>query len=75
MHTFKIKLFVNNVEESMDVQEDKSRSGTYVISQNQKFVARVFKDTDGRWKTVEISDLSPSVVAAIGEEIEKEVNV
>ena len=59
----------------MDVQEDKSRSGTYVISQNQKFVARVFKDTDGRWKTVEISDLSPSVVAAIGEEIEKEVNV
>ncbi|WP_207425207.1 hypothetical protein [Pedobacter sp. SYSU D00535] len=75
MQQFEIKLFINNVEECMQVQEDKAPSGTYLITQNQKFIARVFKDSDGKWKTREISDLSPSVVEAIGLEINSALNL
>ncbi|WP_207533106.1 hypothetical protein [Desertivirga arenae] len=69
MQTIEIKLFINNVEQTLQAQEDKV-PGNFVITQNLKFIARIFKDVDGRWKSVEISDLSPSVIDSIGTEIE-----
>lgn len=73
MQSFELTLFVDNVEQTLQVQEDKVSSGNYVVTRDQKFVARIFKDTDDRWKTREISDQSPSLIQSIGEELEKAI--
>lgn len=70
MRKFEIKLFIDNIEQTLQVQEERSPAGTYLVNQEQKFIARIFKDTDGRWKTREVSEQSPSVIQSIGEEIE-----
>lgn len=70
MQAFELKLFINNIEQTLQVQEDKA-PGNFVITQDLKFIARIYKDADGRWKSVEISDLSPSVIESIGKEIEE----
>ena len=74
MQTFEIKLFIDNIEQNLQVQEEKAPADTYLITQDQKFIARIYKDTDGRWKTREVSDQSPSVIQAIGEEVEQNIN-
>lgn len=74
MQTHELKLFINNVEQDLQVQRDKE-SGVFIINQQQKFIARIFKDGDRRWKSVSISDLSPSVIEAIGLEIDQLENV
>lgn len=74
LHT-EIKLFIDNIEQTLEVQEEKVSGGTYLINKDQKFIARIFKDTDGHWKTREVSDQSPSVIQSIGEEIEKHLTV
>jgi len=72
MQTFDIKLFIDNVEQNLQIQEDKT-PGNYIVNENLKFIARIFKDTDGKWKSVGISDLSPSIIDSIGKEIESVV--
>ena len=69
MQTQDIKLFINNVEQTLHIQEDKT-PGCFVVTQNSKFIARIFRDSDGKWKSIEISDLSPSVIESIGKEIQ-----
>lgn len=73
MESFEIKLFISNLEETFQIQEDKTPSGTYLVTQNQKFITRLFRDADGKWKSREISDISPSIIEAIGAEIEKNI--
>lgn len=71
MQTFEIRLFIDNIEQTLQVQEEKTTAGTYVIYKDQKFIARIYKDADGRWKTREVSEQSPSVIQSIGEEADK----
>lgn len=73
MRSFEIKLFIDEIEQTLQVQEEKTPAGTYLINRDQKFVARIFKDTDGQWKSVEVTDQSPSVIQAIGQEIERNI--
>jgi len=68
MRTFQIKAFIGDVETPFEVQEE--TTGVFVISSNQKFVARLFKDPDDRWKTLEVSDLTPADINTLGGEIE-----
>ncbi|WP_374164689.1 hypothetical protein [Arcticibacter sp. MXS-1] len=74
MQLFEITLFIDNIEQTLQVQEDKTASNTYLVNKDQKFIARIFKDTDNRWKSREISEQSPSVLQSIGEELEKVLN-
>ncbi|WP_423146200.1 hypothetical protein [Rubrolithibacter danxiaensis] len=69
MKTFEIKPVLNDKISTLTVQEDTS-PGSYIVTKNQKFVTRLFKDTDDRWKTREVSDLNPSDINTIGEEID-----
>jgi hypothetical protein len=69
MRTFEIKVADGEDEEVYTVQEESS-AGTYLITKNQKFITRLFKDADERWKTREVSDLAPAEVNSIGTEIE-----
>jgi hypothetical protein len=73
MRSGAISLFLGEVEEQFQVAEDKSLNGTLLIQQDQKFIARIFKDTDGRWKSREVSDVAPAVLHAIGEKAEEEL--
>ncbi|WP_256014300.1 hypothetical protein [Desertivirga xinjiangensis] len=73
MQSFEIKLFIANLEETFQVKEE-NPVGTYIVSQNQKFISRLYKDSDGRWKSREVSDISPNILEAIGAEIEQHVN-
>ncbi len=70
MQAFEITLFIDNIEQTLQVQEETAASGTFLVNKEQKFVTRIFKDTDGRWKSREISEQSPSVIQSIGEEID-----
>ncbi|KAA8485011.1 hypothetical protein BDE36_2281 [Arcticibacter tournemirensis] len=74
MQTFEIKLFIDNIEQTLQVQEENIAAGTYIVHQDQKFIARIYKDTDGRWKTREVSEQSPSVIQSIGEETDKVIS-
>lgn len=73
MQSFEIKLFIANLEETFQVKEE-SPVGTFIVSQNQKFISRLYKDSDGKWKSREVSDISPNILEAIGMEIEQQVN-
>jgi len=68
MKTFKIKAIIGDTELPFTINEESS--GAYVVKKDERFLARIYKETDGRWKTYEVSDLSPSDVNTIGEEIE-----
>lgn len=74
MQTTEINLFINNIEQTLQVQEDKA-NGKFIVSQNLKFITRIFKDSDDKWKSAEVSDLSPQVIEAIGKEIEHHWNL
>ena len=69
MKTFNIKAIVDDTEYTFHIQEE-STSQSYIVTQRQKFLARIYKETDGRWKTYEVSDLNPSDINTIGEEID-----
>lgn len=69
MRTFNIKAFFRDTERVLSIHEE-STAQTFVVRDDQKFLTRIYKETDGRWKTVEVSDLSPSDINTIGEEID-----
>jgi hypothetical protein len=69
MKIFNIKAMIGDTELPFTINEE-STSGSYVVTKDQKFLARIFKDVDGSWKTYEVSDLNPSDINTIGEEIE-----
>ena len=69
MKTFNINAIVGDTEFTFDIQEE-STAQSYIVTQKQKFLARIYKETDGSWKTYEVSDLNPSDINTIGEEIE-----
>jgi hypothetical protein len=69
MKSFEIKAIIGENEETLTVQTE-ATPDSYRVTKNQKFIARVFKDVDGSWKTYEVSDLNPSDINTIGEEIE-----
>lgn len=73
MKSFEIKVILNDTEQLLTAQEDRNLD-TYLITKNQKFITRLFRDTEGRWKTHEVSDLSPSDINTIGEEIKSYLN-
>lgn len=68
MRTFQISAMIGENETAFNVQEE--TGGKFLITKNQKFITRLYKDTDGRWKTSEVSDLSIADVNTLGEEID-----
>lgn len=69
MKKFDIQVLLDEREKTLTVEED-STPGSYRISESFKFISRIFRDTDGRWKSLEVTDLSPADINTIGEEIE-----
>ena len=73
MKTFKIVAVIGEEAETFTVKEE-TTAGSFIINKDQKFVTRVFKDTAGRWKSREVSDLNPADLNTIGEEIDLYLN-
>ena len=69
MRTFGINTIIGGQRTSLMVQEESIRD-SYVIKNGQKFVSRIYRNTDGNWKSYEVSDLSPADINSIGTEIE-----
>lgn len=68
MKKFQINAIIGEKEAVFHVQEE--TGNTFLITKDQKFITRLYKDAGGRWKTSEVSDLSTADVNTLGEEID-----